>query len=635
MLNIQSLNLKKKIMIVAGIPFALYLTLSLWSIVDSWNTNSLYRSNQQAMNLVTSVSEAVHELQKERGKSATYLNGGLEFSEVSAQRQHSDERIASLGKILSITSENILAQEALAGLKSLRSTIDKKEITAKEAIGRYSNLIETTLSLDRIASEKADAVGMGSRFRSIAILESAKENAGKLRANISSVLASNAPLSQEQFDIVTRLMAGVESNLRSEGLNVSSQTTNEIQAFLVASHWIQVREVFQWVLKNSEKGQYQKDSKEFFKTITLSIEELAKILFAEIRITQEHLKVQAQRSLWSLGSMALVLVFMAFGLVWVLNAIVKAITLPIQDAIVNLEKSSLSVTGSSEQLERTSEQLSSATTEAAASLQETVSTIDEINAMVQKNADNSLKAQDRSQRSLDRVKHGQQVVARMVQAIREIDTTNNRISNEVGEGNQKIQEIVKLINQIGEKTQVIHDIVFQTKLLSFNASVEAARAGEHGKGFAVVAEEVGKLALMSGKAAAEIANMLNESTKQVEDIIHSTTTSVEQSFQDSKSKVQHGVSIAGECDKALADALLEVNETSRMVEEITIASKEQSVGVQEINKAMSQMDEVTQQNATSTSKSAESAKELSVQAANLKEVIQLLVRAITGNIHRT
>lgn len=102
----------------------------------------------------------------------------------------------------------------------------------------------------------------------------------------------------------------------------------------------------------------------------------------------------------------------------------------------------------------------------------------------------------------------------MIHSITEISESNDRIMSQVADGNRKISEIVQVISEIGNKTKVINDIVFQTKLLSFNASVEAARAGEHGKGFAVVAEEVGNLAQMSGNAAKEISDMLNGSVSR-------------------------------------------------------------------------------------------------------------------------
>ena len=118
---------------------------------------------------------------------------------------------------------------------------------------------------------------------------------------------------------------------------------------------------------------------------------------------------------------------------------------------------------------------------------------------------------------------------------------------QVETGNLKIAEIIKMIEEISQKTRVINDIVFQTKLLTFNASVEAAREGEHGKGFALIAEEIGNLAQMSGNAATEISALLETSVQKVDQIISESKSSVGQSVQEGKQKVMFGTDIARRC----------------------------------------------------------------------------------------
>lgn len=119
-----------------------------------------------------------------------------------------------------------------------------------------------------------------------------------------------------------------------------------------------------------------------------------------------------------------------------------------------------------------------------------------------------------------RIAHdGKTATEEMINAIQMIREAANKISNQTAQSNAEIQEIISIFNEISTKTNVINDIVFQTKLLSFNASVEAARAGEQGKGFAVVAEEVGKLAEMSGNSSKEISELLARSSHKVEAII--------------------------------------------------------------------------------------------------------------------
>lgn len=130
-----------------------------------------------------------------------------------------------------------------------------------------------------------------------------------------------------------------------------------------------------------------------------------------------------------------------------------------------------------------------------------------------------------------------------------------------------------MILEIAEKTKVINEIVFQTKLLSFNASVEAARAGEQGKGFAVVAEEVGNLATMSGNAAQDISNMLGESTAKVQEIVRQTKEEMSRLTTQSKNDVENGIKVARDCDVVLNEIVKNVNHVDQLVREITEASK--------------------------------------------------------------
>ena len=182
-------------------------------------------------------------------------------------------------------------------------------------------------------------------------------------------------------------------------------------------------------------------------------------------------------------------------------------------------------------------------------------------------------------------------------------------------------QIVDVINEIGAKAQVINDIVFQTKLLAFNASVEAARAGEHGKGFAVVAEEVGSLAQMSGSSANEIAELLEDSTLKVSKIIENNKKQISSLLDEAKTKVAHGSEIATACGQILQTLDTTVTTISQSINEITTASQEQSVGINEINTAMNEMDKASQETSRAASLSAENSNALAGQVQNLRDVL--------------
>ena len=177
---------------------------------------------------------------------------------------------------------------------------------------------------------------------------------------------------------------------------------------------------------------------------------------------------------------------------------------------------------------------------------------------------------------------------------------------------------------------MINDIVFQTKLLSFNASVEAARAGENGKGFAVVAEEVGNLARVSGEAATEISGMLDTSIQTVERIVHDTKVKVDKLLTEGKTKVEYGSAVARNCGEILEEIVTNVKVTSDMALEISNASVEQSQGISEITKAMGQLDVVTQDNSHTSQELSNVADNLNNNAVELEKVVSDLLKTVNG-----
>ncbi len=290
---------------------------------------------------------------------------------------------------------------------------------------------------------------------------------------------------------------------------------------------------------------------------------------------------------------------------------------------------------SSNVMASTSDQLSSAATEQAAALQETVSAIDEVSAMVSKNAENARKSKEISQDSEKSAVQGKRTMDEMIAVIDEIHKSNTEMMDQIKKSNEEFTNIVNVINEIGSKTKVINDIVFQTKLLSFNASVEAARAGAHGKGFAVVAEEVGNLAQMSGNAAKEITSLLEGSTVKVEAIVSETKSRVDKLVDISKQKVEIGIKTAKSCSDVLEEIVNSVSQVNQMVEEISTASNEQAQGVSEITKAMNQLDQVTQQNTAAASSSSDTAVGIKSKTERFAEVVGDLTHVVFGKSSKT
>lgn len=222
--------------------------------------------------------------------------------------------------------------------------------------------------------------------------------------------------------------------------------------------------------------------------------------------------------------------------------------------------------------------LSQRTQQQAATLEETAASVEEISAAVNQNADNARKASQLAATTRDQAEQGGRVVTEAIAAMGEINTSSRRIAEIIG---------------------VIDEIAFQTNLLALNAAVEAARAGEQGRGFAVVATEVRALAQRSAAAAREIKTLIH----------------------DSDDKVRNGSALVDQSGQALLQIVDSVRVVSDIVAEIAAASHEQSGGISQVNKAVMQMDELTQHNAALVEEAAASSRTMEEQAINLVRTI--------------
>ena len=233
------------------------------------------------------------------------------------------------------------------------------------------------------------------------------------------------------------------------------------------------------------------------------------------------------------------------------------------------------VSAGSEQITKGNEDLSQRTSEQASSLEETSASMEEMTSTVKQNADNAKQANQLAFAARETADKGGSVTVRAVEAM--------------GAINQSSKKIADIIT-------VIDEIAFQTNLLALNAAVEAARAGEHGRGFAVVAAEVRNLAQRSATAAKEIKGLINESIQRVND----------------------GSELVNQSGKTLEEIVSSVKRVTDIIGEITAASQEQASGIDQVNKAIMQMDETTQQNAALVEETTSASQSLKVQAKELQ-----------------
>ena len=223
-----------------------------------------------------------------------------------------------------------------------------------------------------------------------------------------------------------------------------------------------------------------------------------------------------------------------------------------------------SLSSVSEEVSATAQTMSQSSSEQAASVEETSASVEQMTASITQNTENA----------------------------RVTDDMAVHAAKQAVEGGAAVEQTVEAMKQIARKIGIIDDIAYQTNLLALNAAIEAARAGEHGKGFAVVAGEVRKLAERSQIAAQEIGEMAGSS-----------------------------VAVAEKAGKLLTEIVPAIKKTSDLVQEIAAASQEQSSSVGQINTAVTQLSQITQQNASSSEELAATAEEMSSQAENLQQIV--------------
>ncbi len=333
-----------------------------------------------------------------------------------------------------------------------------------------------------------------------------------------------------------------------------------------------------------------------------------------IKRKARNVAVANQTLNWLVYGLSLSLIIGFIFLYFVVSKVMKRITKISHD----LSLFSDEVLSASIEMLKSSEVLASGNMEQATALQQTSSSMTEISSMLTKSSQNAEVAKNNSEVSEKSVSKGKEVVSEMVHSIREIEQSNEKISSQLENNNKEMIAIIDVINEIEDNTKIINDIVFQTKLLSFNASVEAARAGESGKGFAVVADEIGNLAQMSGQAAGNIFSMLEKSIKTVEETVENSKTKVSHLIIESNKKIENGVLVANSCRDVFNEIIQNVSEVSHLTSEISSAGHEQKIGIKEISLAMRKMDSITVQNSTLSQKSSQNSKKLESQSSSLK-----------------
>jgi len=265
----------------------------------------------------------------------------------------------------------------------------------------------------------------------------------------------------------------------------------------------------------------------------------------------------------------------------------RSISKPLNRIIEGLSEGAEQVASASGQVSSASQSLAEGASEQAAGIEETSSSIEEMSSMTKQNAANAGQANSLMSEANKMVGIANQSMGSLTLSM-----------NEIAKASEETSKIIKTIDEIA----------FQTNLLALNAAVEAARAGEAGAGFAVVADEVRNLAMRAADAAKNTANLIEGTVKKVKD----------------------GSELVTKTNQAFGEVAGSATKVGQLVGEIAAASNEQSQGIDQVNKAVAEMDKVVQQNAANAEESASASEEMNAQAQEMKGFVEELVTLVGG-----
>ncbi len=573
-----------------AVSFLVILFLSGILVYDSWTALRSEIVSTRHTLLAQSASEVVTELQRERGKSSLYVSGGLSQAELSTQKAESDAKLSTFRSTFknSDVAKNVHQRidQALNALAGLRDEVLHKAQKNKIIAG-YSNLIVEFLWLEVVADQGNGSDGI----TRISLLETAKESLGKLRAEVSAVLAMNKPLTSQELQTIVDLSAATRVSLEAPALVTNAITLQKIKDFLAGSEWKETKQAVQTVLDRASIGNFGLNPKVFFAVITRAVDRLGAVINDEFARSLSSTAVAEQQAVEALILLAFLVGIALLVIVILILRGATALSRPLIHISQSIKAGAGQLGLASQELSSLSQQFASGAVEQASSIQETSSSMEELSSMVKQNAVNAKESNRLAGEAASASKRGYQQMQEMLLAMREIAASS-----------EKVQKVMK----------VIDDLAFQTNILALNASVEAARAGEIGLGFAVVAEEVKSLALRSATASKETAQIVDESL----------------------AKIRQGNSLAQKLSKIFEDLSLSIQNVSQRSAEVEAASQQQDEGIHQVNKAIVQFDQVVQLNASGAEKAAHTAVDLQTQVKTFHALVLNLVDVVQGTKKR-
>ena len=594
---------------------------------------------------IVSIHEMVKLTQQHRGISGGILGGNeslvARLPELQSQMNNAAVNVDAAFKAANVSVPvNSDWSAVKQRIGELANTVNRRQLSFSDSAKQHTDLIgDMLLIAERIQDEfglSLDPVA-GTYFLINATMVNAPkltESMGRMRAAGTTVLASG-----ELTTVQRATLMGQYSNINEyfQEMTRNLEKATSADSYIKAAIETRAAEVRQQIdnilvitntqLLNAEQLTFAADK--YFDEYTNAIDNIYAFNAVAIQSLVEALQFRItdmQQSVYLLfGLMVLALGFGVFLSILIVRSITKPMNKAIAianavaagdlttriDARSNNETGKLlqalkqmnnnlidlvgkvrlgtdSITNATEEITAGNLNLSQRTEKQSASLEQTASAMEELTSTVKQNADNAKQANQLAVGASDVAVKGGEVVGQVVQTM-----------NEINESSKKIVDIIS----------VIDSIAFQTNILALNAAVEAARAGEQGRGFAVVATEVRTLAQRSASAAKEIKELISNSV----------------------SKVDVGTQLVDEAGSTMDEIVKAVRRVTDIMGEITAASQEQSLGIEQVNQAISQMDTATQQNAALVEEAAATAELMQEQSQELVDAVTVFKLSMSSH----
>lgn len=340
---------------------------------------------------------------------------------------------------------------------------------------------------------------------------------------------------------------------------------------------------------------------------------------------QAEVNLMKQENFFWFGLALIVSTFISFagGLRQYFRVIV-----PVKNAIEIVKSDSEKLMATAKGLSQSSSQLTESSKTQATSIQQTAVAVNQMNAMLSKTSESARESSSIAENTKMAADQSLKILNSLSVSMQMIKSAQENLEKSVSENTGKLQGVTSIISQISEKTNAINDIVFQTKLLSFNASVEAARAGEAGAGFSVVAEEVGKLASLSGVISKEISSIVAGSSEQVLVLTKDIEKSFGENLKDVSNSVQEGLKRTKESLELITKVAQMATQSSAKAESISAANSEQVKGSSEASNSLNVLEGASKELITVVNENDFFAESILSGASELQDVTKQLTKIV-------